>query len=70
VTGPSPTVDGDREVARRLLQTALAARLENVRLRSGVLMVKDRRGLASELVETLCEPKYRQALQALAEGPE
>jgi len=62
------TFDGDREVARSLLRTALTARLENVRLRSGVLLVKDRRGLANELVETLCEPKYADALRVLSEG--
>jgi hypothetical protein len=59
---------GDRERARSLLRTAILSQLERLPASEGAAIIRDRRGLAIELVETLTEPQYADALQLLSEG--
>lgn len=58
--------DSDRERARSLLRTAIMSRLEKLNTRASPAVVGDRRGLAVEIVETLCEPQYSEALYVLS----
>ena len=59
--------DGRQEEARSLIRTAIVSRLLHLEPRGAVRIVRDLRGLANELVETLSDRRYRDALQQLSE---